>query len=107
MLRACLFAVGLWGLLGGVTLSAIDRCALRLGPEWEEKLPFASVEDGTLWFAPPLWGSFAMASLGLVTTLYAAALPWHGREYEDHEPFSRRGWHGSRGWDRGRWETHH
>ncbi|MFH5804248.1 hypothetical protein [Alienimonas sp. DA493] len=105
MLRASLFAVGLWGLLGGIALSAVDRCALRLGAEWEEKVPCSAVEDGTLWFTPPLWGSFAVASLGLVTALYAAALPWQGRE--EHDRFSRRASHGSRGWGRARWETHH
>ena len=76
MIRASLFALGLWVFLGGLSLAAVQRCELRLDPDWREDLPFSSVENGALWLAPPLWVPFAATSLGAVVTLYAAALPW-------------------------------
>ena len=82
MLRACFFALGLWVLLGGLSLATVERCALRLGPDWQSDLPFTSVQDETLWLAPPLWAPFAATSLGAVMTLYAAALPWRKAEAE-------------------------
>ncbi|NNJ23979.1 hypothetical protein [Alienimonas chondri] len=107
VLRACFFAVGLWVLLGGLSLAFVERCSLRLGPDWDGDLPFTSVEDETLWLDPPLWASFAATSLGAVMTLYAAALPWRPHDDEHFDHFNSRGPHGSRGWGRGRWGTPH
>ena len=80
MIRACFFAVGLWTLLCGLALSVLDRGALRLDAALAEDLPFTRARKDVLWFEPPLWVPFAAVSLGLVVTLYAAALPWRERE---------------------------
>ena len=76
MVRACFFAVGLWTLLAGLTLSLVETSTLRLDAKWEADLPFTRADGDALRLEPPLWVSFAATSLGLVVTLYAAALPW-------------------------------
>ena len=80
MVRALFFAVGLWALLGGLTLALVERSRLRLDAAWEADLPFTVADGDTLWLEPPLWVAFAATSLGAVITLYAAALPWRTPE---------------------------
>ena len=76
MIRAAVFAVGLWCLLCGGVLCVVDRAALRLDADAARDVPFTRVRKGVGWFEPPLWTGFAGVSLGLVLTTYAAALPW-------------------------------
>ena len=80
MVRACFFALGLWTLLTGLALSLVERSTLRLSGEWEADLPFTRADGGELLLEPPLWVPFAATSLGVVVTLYAAALPWRTTE---------------------------
>ena len=80
MIRATFFAVGLWTLLCGLGLGVLDRGALRLDAALVDDLPFTRVRKDVLWFEPPLWLPFAAVSLGVVVTLYAAALPWRRAE---------------------------
>ena len=80
MVRACFFAVGLWVLLAGLSLTVVERSTLRLNADWEADLPFTRADGDALRLEPPLWVPFAATSLGLVMTLYAAALPWRTAE---------------------------
>ena len=82
MIRAFFFGLGLWTLLGGLSLAWVERAALRLPTGAADDVPFARVADGTVWWEPPQWVPFAAASLGAVVTLYAAALPGRVRDEE-------------------------
>ena len=82
MIRATFFAVGLWTLLCGAALAVVERGALRVDADLAEELPFTRVRRDVVWCEPPLWVPFAAVSLGLVVTLYAAALPWRSAERE-------------------------
>ena len=83
MIRALFFAVGLWLVLTGGTLLAVERVTLRVPDGVTEPVVSLAVvaEDGTQTVAPPQWVGFAVTSLGAVVTLYAAALP--GRRDEE------------------------
>jgi hypothetical protein len=85
MLRAVFIAVGTFVALTGLLLFRVDRIVLTATPEHTNPTASAALEafskrlpDGCREVDPPAWLPYTLASTGLLTILYALALPRKG-----------------------------
>jgi hypothetical protein len=80
MLRATFFAIGMFAVLNGMLLFQVDQLVLLRTPAGDglgDRLAEWRGNDSAV-FDPPDWLPYSLASTGMVTLLYAIALPKRG-----------------------------
>jgi hypothetical protein len=79
MLRSMFFAIGTFVTLAGLLLFRVDRIVLTPGSNrGAAQLISSPLADGCREIDPPAWLSYTLASCGVLTMLYAFALPKKG-----------------------------
>lgn len=80
MLRAMFFAVGVFTVLCGLLLFQVDQIVLVRTPAGDGPGDRVAAwrRDGSATVDPPAWLPYSLTSTGLVTMLYALALPRRG-----------------------------
>ena len=79
MLRSMFFAVGTFVTLTGLLLFQVDRVVLTPGRDGTALQAISTPRaDGCREVDPPAWLPYTLASCGLLTMLYAFALPKKG-----------------------------
>ena len=80
MLRTMFFATGTFAALCGAVLFRVDRVVLTRSPNDARVVDSISrsLSDGRCEIDPPEWLAYTLVSTGLLTMLYAVALPKKG-----------------------------
>jgi hypothetical protein len=80
MLRAMFFAMGTFAALAGGVLFQVDRVVLTssVGETAAARSLSSPLADGRREVDPPSWLPYTLASTGVLTMLYALALPKKG-----------------------------
>ena len=80
MLRATFFAIGIFAVLTGLLLFQVDHVVLLRTPAGDGFGDRVASwrSDGSATVDPPDWLPYSLASTGMVTILYALALPKRG-----------------------------
>ena len=86
MLRSTFFATGLFVALWGVSFLFVDKIVLSINDEPQQGQRFRGLftsitPEHQKIIDPPDWAAFSLMSVGVVTMLYAVALP---KKRQDH-----------------------